>query len=376
MTKTELNQLQNQFRNSPNDFKLGLHFAKRLVEAAKTLPTQDTNDPKAIAKGRERYINDAHRTVKKLVAAGSADAMFYLADSYGNGQLGLAADASEAFKLYTSAAKLGHAQAAYRVAVCCELGQDGGGGTRRDHARAVQFYKRAATMGDGPAMYKIGMISLKGLLGVPANAREGITWLKRAAERADKDNPHALHELGMLYESAKSTDVVLRDETYALSLYQQAAALGYKHSQWRLGSAYEYGTLTCPIDPHQSITWYSRAAKQNEHQSEFALSGWYLTGAPPLLDQSDQEAYLWARKAASSGLVKAEYAMGYYTETGIGVKSDLEEARKWYFRAAAQGDLRARNRLEEIKRGGKKRERAKVSRKDVGRQNEGECVVM
>lgn len=68
--------------------------------------------------------------------------------------------------------------------------------------------------------------------------------------------------------------------------------------------------------------------------------------------------------------------MGYYTETGIGVKSDLEEAKKWYFRAAAQGDLRARNRLEEIKRGGKKRERAKVSRKDVGRQNEGECVVM
>lgn len=337
VTIQELNDLRAKFKDRPNDDKLGLVFAKKLVEAATVLANEGGRaDPKTTAKNRERYINDAYRIVKRLVGNGSADAMFYLADCYGQGQLGLEVNAREAFQLYTSAAKVGHAQSAYRVAVCCELGPEGGGGTRRDHVKAVQFYKRAATLGDGPAMFKMGMILLKGLLGQQPNRREGISWLKRASERADADNPHSLHELALLYETAQPNDVVIRDERYALQLFTQSANLGYKYSQFRLGSAYEYGTLGLAIDPRQSIAWYTRAAAQGEHQSEFALSGWYLTGSEPLLEQSDQEAYLWARKAAQSGLAKAEYAMGYYTEVGIGVTSNIEEAKKWYFRAAGK----------------------------------------
>lgn len=337
VTANELNEYRHAFKDKPNDDQLGLKFAKRLAEAAVVLADDGGRaDAKTTAKNRERYINDAYRIVKRLVANGSPDATFYLADCYGSGSLGLEPNAKEAFHLYTSAAKTGHPQAAYRVAVCCELGQEEGGGTRRDHAKAVQFYKRAATLGDGPAMFKMGMILLKGLLGQQPNRREGISWLKRAAERADEENPHALHELAMLYETAQSTDVLIRDEAYAFTLFTQAANLGYKYSQHRLGSAYEYGTLGCQIDPRQSISWYSRAAQQGEHQAEFALSGWYLTGSEPLLAQSDNEAYLWARKAAQSGLAKAEYAMGYYTEVGIGCPSNLDEARKWYFRAAGK----------------------------------------
>ncbi|KAJ2965612.1 hypothetical protein NUW58_g10854 [Xylaria curta] len=135
-------------------------------------------------------------------------------------------------------------------------------------------------------MYKVGMILLKGLLGQQRNPREAIGWLKRAAERADAENPHALHELGLLYESAQPNDVIIRDEGYALQLFEQAANLGYKFSQFRLGCVYEYGSMGCPIDPRQSIMWYSRAATQGEHQSELALSGWYLTGSDGVLQQS------------------------------------------------------------------------------------------
>ncbi|KAI1043030.1 hypothetical protein LB505_007909 [Fusarium chuoi] len=76
-------------------------------------------------------------------------------------------------------------------------------------------------------MYKVGMILLKGLLGQPKNPREAVGWLKRAAERADGENPHALHELGLLYESAQPNDAIIRDEAYAYSLFLQAADLGY-----------------------------------------------------------------------------------------------------------------------------------------------------
>jgi TPR repeat protein len=325
------------YSKTPSDYALGLKLAKKLVEGARILSDEGGSaDAKTTQKNRERYIFEAHKLIKKLVGANYPDAMFYLADCHGQGLLGLAVDPKEAFTLYQSAAKLNHAQSAYRVAVCCELGLEEGGGTRRDPMKAMQWYKRAATLGDTPAMYKMGMIQLKGLLGQPKNPREAVSWLKRAAERADKDNPHALHELGLLYESATPTDHILRDDRYALQLFQQAAELGYKYSQFRLGSAFEYGLLSCPVDARQSIAWYTRAAAQGEHQSELALSGWYLTGSEPLLQQSDTEAYLWARKAASSGLAKAEYAMGYFNEVGIGTGIDVEEAKRWYYRAAGE----------------------------------------
>ncbi len=337
ITAFDLNLLLQTIKNDPNDHKTALTLAKKLVEAAAELSNEGGKaDAKTTQKNRERYIFDAHKYLKKLVHQGYADAMFYLAECHGQGSLGLQVGPKEAFHLYTSAAKAGHAQAAYRVAVCCEMGNEEGGGTRRDPLKAMQWYKRAATMGDTPAMYKFGIIQLKGLLGQPRNPREALSWLKRAAEKADKDNPHALHELGLLYENASPSDSIVKDEKYSRQLFMQAADLGYKFSQFRLGSAYEYGMLGCPIEPRQSIAWYTRAAAQEEHQSELALSGWYLTGSEGVIQQSDTEAYLWARKAASSRLAKAEYAMGYFTETGIGCAANLDEGKKWYWRAACK----------------------------------------
>lgn len=79
----------------------------------------------------------------------------------------------------------------------------------------------------------------------------------------------------------------------------------------------------------------------------------YLTGSEGILEHSDTEAYLWARKAASSEppLAKAMFAMGYYTETGIGCPRSIEEAKKWYGRAAAYKFPKAIERLEELKKG-------------------------
>lgn len=335
VTTQELEQLRMTIKANPADQESALRLAKRLIEASDAL-IPNLPDPRARAKARDRYLMDAHKILKKLASNQNLEAMFTLADGLGKGLFGSDPDTKEAFTLYQSAAKLGHPAAAYRTAVCCEIGHEDGGGTRRDPLKAMQWYKRAATLGDTPALYKVGMILLKGLLGQQRNPREAVSWLKRAAERATEDNPHALHELGLLYQSAQPSDYIIRDEGYALSLFQQAGELGYKFSQYRMGCAYEYGLLGCPIDPRLSIVWYSRAAMQEEHQSELALSGWYLTGSEGVLNQSDTEAYLWARKAATAGLAKAEFAMGYFTEVGIGVPPNLEDAKRWYWRAAGR----------------------------------------
>ncbi|KAG9228471.1 hypothetical protein BJ875DRAFT_238607 [Amylocarpus encephaloides] len=379
VTTAELENLRQMVKANPGDQSSAFTLAKKLVEASEVI-VQAIPDQRARTKQREKYVMDAHKILKKLVQQQHTDSMFFLADCHGKGMLGLEHDHKEAFTLYQSAAKAGHAAAAYRTAVCCELGNDEGGGTRKDPLKAIQWYKRAAMLGDTPAMYKMGMILLKGLLGQPKNPREAVGWLKRAAERADAENPHALHELGLLFQQPQSAESsVVRDEEYSFSLFQQAADLGYKFSQYRLGCAYEYGLFNCTIDPRSSIMWYSRAAAQGEHQSELALSGWYLTGSDNILQQNDTEAYLWAKKAAMAGLAKAEYAMGYFTEVGIGSPANLEDAKRWYWRAAAQNSPKARERLEDLKRGGSKaamKSRDRISRSKVGKQQEGECTVM
>lgn len=383
---TEIEFLRNTIRANPAEQISQLKLAKCLIDKVDILVT-NIADQRSRNKTREKHVSEAIRLLKKLVAQQNIEAMFYLADCYGRGVSGVEVDHKEAFSLYQSAAKAGHAAAAYRTAVCCELGNEEGGGTRKDPSKAIQWYKRAATLGDTPAMYKMGIVLLKGLLGQPRNPREAIGWLKRAAERADTENPHALHELALLYEQPQgSENSVIRDEAYSFQLFKQAADLGYKFSQFRLGCAYEYGLFNCPIDPKQSILWYSRAAAQGEHQSELALSGWYLTGSEGVLQQNDIEAYLWARKAAIAGLAKAEYAMGYFTEVGIGSPANLDDAKRWYWRAAgtlslpmtfavrtnftliAQNFPKARERLEDLKRGGSKavlRPREKISRSKV-----------
>ena len=214
VTHQELERLKQITTKNPEDQKSQLILAKKMVEAASVLVDERT-DPRTRNKSREKYILDAHKIVKKISNNGYSEATFYLADAYSRGSLGLECDTREAFKLYQSAAKAGHAQAAYRVAVCCEIGHEEGGGTSRDAVKAMQWYRRAATLGDTPAMYKMGIISLKGLLGQPKNPKEAVVWLKRAAERADEENPHALHELVSFPITVKRAG-----ERYRLTLFE------------------------------------------------------------------------------------------------------------------------------------------------------------
>ncbi|KAF8078220.1 hypothetical protein FPV67DRAFT_1464634 [Lyophyllum atratum] len=366
-TKEYIDQYRQRIKADP-DPEAHFLYAKYLIDAAKQIRST-AKDQRAAKKYSEVLIGESLKVIRRLATQGEAydEAQFFLANCYGTGALGLQVDHERAYHLYLQAAKQNHAAASYRVAVCNEIGA----GTRRESPRAAAFYRKAASLGDTPAMYKLGMILLGGLLGEQKNPREAINWLKRAAEQADVDNPHALHELALLHEVPNST-LVPYDPAYARNLFTQAAQLGYTPSQFKLGQCFEYGSLTCPVDPRRSIAWYTKAAEKGDSEAELALSGWYLTGSEGVLKQSDSEAYLWARRAANKGLSKAEYAVGYYAEVGIGIKQDIEFAKRWYMRAAAQGNKRAMNRLTEMKRMGNKR--ANVAR-PTRQQAKDECVI-
>jgi hypothetical protein len=190
ITKADLEQARLDMEANKASPRLNLRYAKKLVEASHVLASEGGRlDAKATQRNREKWLNEAYKRVKELVRNTYPEAQFYMAECYGSGELGLQVDPKEAFSLYQAAAKGGHAAAAFRTAVSCEIGPEEGGGTRKDYPKAVQWYRRAAALGDVAAMYKLGIVLLRGLLGVPRNVGEAVSWLKRAAERADKDNP-------------------------------------------------------------------------------------------------------------------------------------------------------------------------------------------
>lgn len=61
-----------------------------------------------------------------------------------------------------------------------------------------------------------------------------------------------------------------------------------------------------------------------------------------------QDAAQWLRPWADKGQVEAQYRLATLYENGQGVEKSLEEAKKWYRKAAAQNHSRARRRLEAI----------------------------
>ncbi|ORZ15349.1 hypothetical protein BCR42DRAFT_416915 [Absidia repens] len=175
--------------------------------------------------------------------------------------------------------------------------------------------------------------------------------------------PHALHALAMIQLTGEVGDAtsLIADPTYAMELLHQAAQGGYIPSQVQLGHCYEHGQWV-PMDDALSIYWYARAAEQGSPEGCLALSGWYLTGSTTkgVMQASDREAYLWARRAAITitahptaahvqatdplTIAKAHFAVAVYIERGIGVAVvDKDKARRWMKRAAAMGHTGAKH---------------------------------
>ncbi|PFH46265.1 hypothetical protein AMATHDRAFT_155766 [Amanita thiersii Skay4041] len=329
------------------DPDLQFEFAVFMIDASKSLPVP-ANTPgnlleveKALEK-REDLVREATSLLKRLADRGHPASQYFLADCFANGigTIKNKQDFDRAYPLFVLAAKHGHADAAYRAGTCCENGW----GCRRESAKAVQFYRKAAAALHPGAMYRLGIAELNGELGLSRSPKEGVKWLKRSAEHATAEFPHAIHELALLHERGID-NVLFVDLDYSVELLAQAAELGYAASAYKLGECYEYGKMACPQDAALSIHYYNIAAQQNHREACFALTAWYFVGSPGVLPQSDTEAFLWAQRAAEAGLPKAMYAVGYFLEVGIGTPQNLTEAITYYKRAAEKGDRRATQRL-------------------------------
>ncbi|KAL2133470.1 hypothetical protein VTI74DRAFT_2275 [Chaetomium olivicolor] len=367
-----------------NDFSILYSFAVFLIATAQEqgLDPQEkrikTPKPEGSTSSPHDLVREARAILQKLSNNGYPFAQYYLADGYASGLFSKGKeDYNSAFPLFVLAAKHGHAESAYRTALCYEFGW----GCRKDPAKAVQFLRTAASKRHPGAMTRLGKACLSGDLG-EKRYREGIKWLKLAAEAADTIYNAAPYHLGCLYETGYGDDV-FQDESYTAELFTQAADLGHPEANYRMGDAYEHGKLNCPRDPALSVHFYTGAAERGHAAAMMGLCAWYMVGAEPVLDKDEEEAYEWARRSAELGYVKAQYAVGYFTEMGIGCRRDILEANVWYVKAADAGDERAKQRLAVIRAavsGGTPMEvgppRNAKAKKSGGDGDSKECTVM
>lgn len=121
------------------------------------------------------------------------------------------------------------------------------------------------------AMYRLGTAELNGSLGLPQRPKEGVKWLKRSAEHASAEFPHALHELALLHERGIE-NVLFVDLEYATELLAQASELGYAPSAVKLGECYEYGKMGCPMDAALSIHYYVSRLMLTDHRKPARLT--------------------------------------------------------------------------------------------------------
>jgi TPR repeat protein len=288
---------------------------------------------------------DAISIISFLAEQTHPKALFLKATWYEFGKFGYALDRKEAFQAYRRAAEKGYARAEYRIGTQYEGMQDMG--------KAIKHYTIGTSLGDSASNYRLGMMTLLGQHGQRQDWRLGIEQIKFAADTADENAPQGAYVYGMLL-ARELPNINIPDQFLPVDIEQaklfieKAAYLGFAKAQQKMGQAYELCLLGCDFNPALSLHYNALAARQGEPEADMAISKWFLCGFEGIFDKNEELAFTYAQRAADGGLATAEFAMGYFYEIGMYVKTDLQQAEDWYRKAANNGNKDAVGRLQSI----------------------------
>ena len=288
---------------------------------------------------------DAMNIVTFLADQHHPKAEFIKGTWYEFGKFGCRLDKKEAFRCYCRSADKKYARAEYRVGMLYEASND--------PVKALQHYHRGVAMDDAACLYRVGMMTLRGQHGQVQDFAHGIELIRRSAQVADENAAQGAYVYGMLLageleQVALPPGTLRLDEGAARIEIEKAAYLKFAKAQLKLGAAYELGELGCDFSPAYSLHYYALAARQGESEAELGISKWFLVGVDGLFAKNDEVAYVYAQRAALSGLANAEFALGYFNELGIHVPKNIDLALEWYRKAAASGSVDAPGRIQGI----------------------------
>ena len=177
----------------------------------------------------------------------------------------------------------------------------------------------------------------------PAGQASVADELRTVQRLANAGDPKAQHDLGMLYLSGRH---VPKDLSQAANWFEKAAIQGLANAQFNLGVLYQRGESVAQND-RLAFFWYQSAAEQGMARAQHNLATAYADGRGTQTNYP--KAVEWMTRAAEAGLGESQFSLASLYELGFATgQPDLDQARKWFERAAAQGDAQAPERLRRI----------------------------
>lgn len=126
--------------------------------------------------------------------------------------------------------------------------------------------------------------------------------------------------------------------SYNIKMLEDMAEQGDSKAQYLLAEHYYKRNQLS-----EAFLWYERGADNGNSKAMYKIS--VLFG----MSGSYSKAAEICKKAAELGNVDAQYEYAVMVEKGIGTLKDMNIAKKWYYEAAKQGDIRAQKKYDELK---------------------------
>lgn len=159
-----------------NSLLILLFFTTALTIKAYSQTKVNTNFNAGVAAVDSNNMPLAYKKFLAAAKEGHIDSQYNLAMMYEQG-IGIGKNEKEALIWYNKAAEQGNALAQFNLGVLYENGK----GTPIDFAKANKWYRKAAVQGDGLAVGNLGMLYLRGQ-GVKVNKVAGMALLLLSVE--------------------------------------------------------------------------------------------------------------------------------------------------------------------------------------------------
>jgi TPR repeat protein len=296
---------------------------------------------------------------RRAAEAGHPPAMNNLGSCYAVGQ-GVRRDPTEARAWFQRGADAGHAFAMKNLGQLLLHGEGGA----KDVAGGLAWTRRSAEAGCAEAMVALGLALLEGAV-VERDDRAAAAWAKLAAEAED---PAGMYLYGVCLARGRG---VAADPVGAAGWYRRAAERGHAAAMTNYAAALDAGHVP-GSERDAAHAWLERAASAGDpggmvnlgvhlilaHEDHAAAAPWYLRAAEAGqlegmtnlagmlrhglgVPQDLAAAVRWYVRAAEAGSADGMYWLALMLEGGEGVVRDGAAARTLLRRAADAGHPRA-----------------------------------
>ena len=186
---------------------------------------------------------------------------------------------------------------------------------------SAAFFRDAAGRGSPAAISNLGVLYARGEGGVEKDGQEALKCFREAAE---KKYPAGVLNLGIYLLTGP---LELRDEHEAEKILTGEAEKGSPAAQCALGLLYSGRLYPAAADQESSLEWLRKSSAQGFPEADYLLALASLEGRGVKEDKST--AFALMGRAASSGVVAAQYRIGCFFRDGTGTAADFRNAAKW-----------------------------------------------